>query len=258
MVDVRRDRREEKRRREDQALNRVLLWFGGAVLLEFLLLLLNRFYINYDPNGLNLARGLAVFLKGLMWVSLAGLAASAVWLAAAWRRGGRRFAPTLCLAVCLALFLCAFISRVWTAVGVQFLYLAVPTVAVLALIYYLYQREFFIVAAQGALTLMCLWAYRRLMASHTWVVYGLFAAAFLLTVGTLVFAALLRRRDGMWGKRRVLGKDAGYLPLFLSSAVSLCALAAGPALGLTVAYAAIFVVMAWLFIAAVYYTVRLM
>ena len=39
--------REARRRQEDRDLNRALIWVGAAIVLEFLLVLVNRYYINY-------------------------------------------------------------------------------------------------------------------------------------------------------------------------------------------------------------------
>ena len=41
------NQREERRRQEDIALNRGLLWVGAAILMELLLMLVNKYYINY-------------------------------------------------------------------------------------------------------------------------------------------------------------------------------------------------------------------
>ena len=38
--------REAQRRQEDRDLNRALIWVGAAVVLEFLLSLINKYYIN--------------------------------------------------------------------------------------------------------------------------------------------------------------------------------------------------------------------
>lgn len=40
------EKRAAQSRKEDAALNRVLIWFGAAVVAELILLLLNRYYIN--------------------------------------------------------------------------------------------------------------------------------------------------------------------------------------------------------------------
>ena len=39
--------REAQRRQEDRDLNRALIWVGAAVVLEFLLSLINKYYINF-------------------------------------------------------------------------------------------------------------------------------------------------------------------------------------------------------------------
>ena len=49
--------REAQRRQEDRDLNRALIWVGAAVVLEFLLSLINKYYINFrtTPESINLA-----------------------------------------------------------------------------------------------------------------------------------------------------------------------------------------------------------
>ena len=37
----------EKARQEDSALNKALLWVAGAIILEILLVLIDRYYINF-------------------------------------------------------------------------------------------------------------------------------------------------------------------------------------------------------------------
>lgn len=255
---MKKEERSAKKQREDQALNRVLWWFGGAVILEFFLLLLNRFYINFTMNGVALARALALTLRVLVWVSLAAAVACGVWWWLRRRKGGGTFVPGAMTIAAAALCLCALVSSLWRTVGVQFLYLSVPAAAVLALIYYLYQREFFLVALHGSVALFAMWSYRKLIFIQPRVAYGIMV---LCAVGAVALGAvtfLLQRRDGKLGKRRVLSKKANYALLYGAGGVTLCALLTALLLGAAAAYWALFVVVAWLFGAAVYYTVRLM
>lgn len=247
-----------KKQKEDQALNRVLLWFGGAVILEFFLLLLNRFGVNFDAQGAELAAGIFRFLRVFAWVCLALTAACALWWAVARKRGGKTFLPGFCALLFAGLFLCAVIAGVWKDIGVQLLYVCVPVTAVLALIYYLYQREFFLVALLGGVTLFAMWAYRKLLYVNLWLVYGLFIAVAALTVAAILLFALLQRGKGRLGKVRVLPKRANYFPLYIAGGVTLLSLAVTFALGATAAYVCLIVEVAWLFGAAVYYTIRLM
>ena len=72
------------------------------------------------------------------------------------------------------------------------------------------------------------------------------------------FTLILQRRGGKLGKRRLLSAKANYALLYIAGAVTLCAILTALLLGVTAAYWALFLVVAWLFGAAVYYTVRLM
>ena len=57
--------REAQRRQEDRDLNRALIWVGAAVVLEFLLSLINKYYINFrtTPESINLALAISAALK---------------------------------------------------------------------------------------------------------------------------------------------------------------------------------------------------
>lgn len=255
---VKREDRAAKKQREDQALNRVLWWFGGAVLLEFALLLLNRFYINFDAGGQGLAYALARLLRTMIWVCLGGTVACGCWWLVRRRKGKATFLPGACTMICGALFLCAVVSSLWPTVGVPFLYLSVPAAAVLALIYYLYQREFFLVAVQGAAALFAMWSYRKVVfiqASAAYVILAVCAVA-VLALGTLT--RVLQTHGGKLGKKQLLSKNTNYAMLYAAGVITLCALLMALLLGVTAAYVALFFVVAWLFGAAVYYTVRLM
>lgn len=254
-------RKREKKAREDQALNRVLLWFGGAVVLEFFVLLLNRFYVNFDASGTELAYGIARFLRGMIWVSGICAGLSLLWTLL-WRRKGKKtFWPAAAAVIWLVLGLCALVAVVWQAVGVQFLYVVVPVVAVLALIFYLYQREFFLVGLLGGLGLFALWSYRKLITSQPRAVYGIFIGTAVLTLGGAALFFLLQRGKGcLPGKkgRRLLPAKTSYILLYCACLVNVAAMTAALIWGLGVAYILLFVMVAWLFGVAIYYTVRLM
>lgn len=83
--------REAQRRQEDRDLNRALIWVGAAIVLEFLLVLVNKYYINFrtTPESINLALAISAALNGLRWVSLAALAACVVWTALRLKQGGQ-------------------------------------------------------------------------------------------------------------------------------------------------------------------------
>ncbi len=252
--------RSAKKQREDQALNRVLWWFGGAVVLEFFLLLLNRFYF-VDNNGGNveLSRGLFQFLRVFAWIALAAAVALGVLAFLRKKKGGKTLALTGGCVAAGVLALCAFVAGFWGSYGaVRFLYVCVPVAAVLALVYYLYQREFFLVALQGGAALFALWFYYNFAGRADGLVYAVVGVVLALTAAAVALFVVLQRNKGALGKARVLPRKSNYLPLYLAAGVTVLALLAALIFGLTVAYGAIFGVVAWLFGAAIYYTVRLM
>ena len=64
--------RDDRRHQEDRALTRALLWVAAAVILEALLVFLNRFYINYYVDEIEFV----VLLQGVLRaVRIGGLSA---------------------------------------------------------------------------------------------------------------------------------------------------------------------------------------
>ena len=159
----------------------------------------------------------------------------------------------------LALAVCAVVIRVFDESGIRLLYVAVPAVAVLALIYYLYQREFFFAAVLSALGLLGV----KVVPYHFGfpaIAYGYAVVLGVALVGAVVVFRVMQaaggklRLKGNWVE--VLPKSANYALLYVTcgvvAAVVIAALLLG---GLAVLYG---VLVAWLLILAVYYTVRLM
>ena len=70
------NQREERRRQEDIALNRGLLWVGAAILMELLLMLVNKYYINYysTVESINMVYAFDAGLKAVRIVALIALA----------------------------------------------------------------------------------------------------------------------------------------------------------------------------------------
>ena len=78
----------------------------------------------------------------------------------------------------------------------------------------------------------------------------------------IVLAVKLKETKGVWKHKEkewtVLQPDASYLSYYLTVAVTVILLILPLALGAAVAYYAIWVMAAWLFILAVYFTSKLM
>lgn len=182
----------DKRQQEDAALNRILIWFGSAVIVEIILLLLNRFI----PD-----------LAVIHWLTI-----------------------------------------------------LVPVVAVLAMIFYLFQHDFFCITVISAGGILSLQLYRKMFWNHPTMIRCGYVLAFLLLIAAIVMLVLIQR-----GKRpmplnvdKLVPQDSNYLLLYITCALTAITLALTLILGSTAAYYLLFVLVAWLFVTAVYYIVKLM
>ena len=250
--------REARRHQEDIALNRALLWVGGAIVLEVLLLLVNRYYINYHVSEVD---GAILLDRILHILRIAGTAAAAlcvIWTVLRFRRGGKTVLPAALTLACGALAVCAHVAVAFQQSGMRMLFLLVPAWAGLALVYYLYHRDFFLSAVAVGLSILGLWLIR--FGGGRPVEIALPLAGIILVGGIALWlkknGGLVRRADG--SLVRVLAKNTSYPVILFSCLASLAAVAAGLLIGGTAAYYLIFVMVAWLFALLVYYTVKLM
>lgn len=245
------------RQQEDKALNRGMVWVGAAIVLEFVLLLVNRYYLNFRGGGFE-AR-LAGTLFTAMWYLrlIGGVAALAalVWMVLSLKKGERKVLPAALFSGFSVAALCSFVTLKYGNQGMQMLLLLVPALAGLALIFYLYQREFFLAALAGGMGTLGLWFVRC-----GGKVEALVTAAAILLVTVLTFWLMKKNGAVKLGEEKVqlLPKKASYPVVLASCLAALAAIAAALALGATVAYYLIFAMMVWLFALLVYYTVKMM
>jgi len=247
---------------EEAALNRILSWFVGGTVLEFLLLLLNRFWNNYTVSQIELRVALGTAVKILAVAALLCAGGAAAWWNGARKTGKKTNLPGLLSIFMLGLSLSCFATWFLSSAGLRFAYIMVPVVVVLAMVYYLYQREFFLMLCQSVLGIVGVW----ICGKSNGGMYSLVGYAYVaLAVVAIVLAALLCRKlqgtggslEDKSGRRiKIFSTTANYALLYagaiLATAALLCA-----ALGVSpsILYA---VQVAWLLIMAVYYTVKLM
>ena len=250
------DKNQRQARQEEEALYKAFGWIGGAVILEILLLVLNRFYVNYTVDQIDLAEALRVVLDRLAVILPVCFVVLLVVTLLLHRARRRILLTAVATLAAFVLALCAIIISIFDASGIHFLYVAVPVLAVLALIYYLYQREFFFGAVLGVLGVKVI--PRRL--STVWMGYGyLVALGAILLVSVIVFR-MLQSGDGtlrIGGKQKeIFSRGANYALLYATCGI----VAAVTVAVLLVGAMAVFygVLVAWLLILAVYYTVRMM
>lgn len=243
-------------RREDELLNRTLLWIGGAAILMLFLLLINRYYIHYRVSELSLAVALNSYILPAVTVVGAVLCVFGIWKARKGGVGAKWFAALALF--CVGLALCAGLAWRFNETGVKFMCAAIPAAAVLALVYYLFQREFFLIALAGGVSIAALWVIRRAGTGHTGMLYVALVAALAVLVVLAFAARKLQGNGGMWKEKRVLGKNAAYPMIYVTCAVMAVLLLAAAVAGSGAAYYLLFPAVGWLIIMAVYFTVKLM
>lgn len=248
-----------RRRQEDAALNKLLIWFGIAIGYEAVVLLLKRFYVNFRGAGeASFALGLAQVFQVLQWVAPVLAVAAAVWTVMSQRGGKAVRVPAICTGALFALSFTVIVTYRFYSNGVEVLSLVAPVIAILALIYYLYQREFFCNALFTGGGILSLWLYRRYYSSHPARILAGFVVGWMLLALVAALARKLSGNGGRWKKWQMFPEKTSYVPTYATCGVTALTMAAAMLGGASVAYYAIFVLVIWLFCMAVYYTVRLM
>ena len=250
--------REARRHQEDIALQRGLLWVAGAAVLEVLLVLLDRFYVNFSLSDSGIQTYLTLH-KVFRVVHVAAPAAAVLALLwTIWQLKQKKpYALQLALTAALAaVSICIHVAINFRPAGMAMLYWLVIAWAVLAMVFYIYQREFFLGASACGMSVLALWFVR----------YGADgrSEAVLLTAAILAVGLIslwLKKNDGVLGGKtevRFLPKDTSYSVLLVTCLASLAAVVAAMLAGGMTAYYLVYVMIAWLFALFVYYTVKLM
>lgn len=247
-------KQELQRKQEDQALVRGLLWVCGAVVLEMLVFLVNRYYINYGltVEAVDLAYALSNVLRGVRLVAPVVAVAGAVL---AYLRSKKDQDPMLGVILTIAgaaVGTCAHVAVKFQDSGVRMLFLLVPVWAAMALIYYLYQHEFFLSVVMCVLAAMAIWFIRIAGLS----VEMLLCNAALLAVLAVTFT--LKKNNGILAGKQVLPENSNYLLVLGTGAGMLALQVLALAVGSLLSYYLIFVVAGWAFALLVYYTVKMM
>lgn len=250
--------REARRHQEDIALQRGLLWVAGAVVFEVLLVLLDRFYVNYSLSE----SGIQTFLTlhgVFLFVRIAALVAAVLALLwTVWQLKRKKpYALPLALTAALgAVAICVHVAIKFRNTGMSMLYWLVIAWAVLAMVFYIYQREFFLGASACGMSVLALWFVRYGAAGRP---EAILLTAAILAVGLI--ALWLKKNDGVLSGKtetRFLPKGSSYGVLLVTCLASLAAVAVAMLTGGTAAYYLVYVMIAWLFALFVYYTVKLM
>lgn len=146
---------------------------------------------------------------------------------------------------------------------IKLLYVVLPVLAVYYLVYHSYAREFFLIAVDTGVGVGLMWLVHRAVdsANHVWMAYASLGAAIVLTVVQLICVATLRGKNG-----KITYRDKKANLSFSRNAYTMLTIT--PLLMAVLVVAVLFapayilfamgIAAAYLFITAVYYTVKLM
>lgn len=169
------------------------------------------------------------------------------------------------LYVCALILISMICVNFLGAQSIKAFYIILPAIAVYYLIFHSYPREFFIIALDcGAAAALLAVVHRALNSTSYQALAYVCVAAALVIAAVQVMLVLRAKKDGHYanvidGKRELLFTSAHAYTMMLASAAAMVVLVAlGAFLGAQIAYYMIFVAVAYLFVTAVYYTVKMM
>lgn len=254
------EKRQQRQSTEDVIFNKMLLWLVGVILAEAVVLFVKRFYI--DITGSDLDISMAVALSGFFRIfSYVGLVLTAFGIAwcVVWNKKGKALRlPLICTVVVAFIWVLSLLAYLLYDSGVKIM-MALPIVgAVLILIYFLYQRAFFVNSILSGCGMAALWCFRQFYSGHPTVVTLAFVVGWIVLIAIAVLAYFVKKNGGKLGKLRLVSDQKSYTACWLTCAVVLVATLLGLIFGAAVAYYLIYVLIGWLFCLAVYYTVKLM
>ena len=250
-------KREQRHEQEDAAFNRMLLWLLGAVVVELFVLLVKQVYVNFIV-GYTVVHVLWNFFRIFTFLGAVLTVAGIVWTVLNYRKGKPAVVPCICTAAVAGLWVLSGLGYFLYDIGMNIMLILPAVAAVLIVVYFLYQRVFFLNTLITAGGLLVLWLHRQYYMDHPTMMRVLFAVGLVLLAAGLALSFLLHRGGGKLGGLRVMPAGTNYLMTWITCGVTALALVLALALGTAVGFYLLFVLVAWEFVQAVFYTVRLM
>ena len=149
--------------------------------------------------------------------------------------------------------------RLYTFRSFSVLYVAIPITAFLYMIFSIYQRDFFYQTIIAGCTASTLYAFSRWLHYRPWgmIVHITYIAAITLLVAAVVFLMVLKSRKGTLGNIKLLPYNTNYHLMFSTLGIMLLTIVTVLSIGSGIAFWAMIGVFGYLFVLAVYYTIKL-
>ena len=177
-------KREQRHEKEDAAFNKMLLWLAGAVVVELIILLVKQVYVNM-LLGPGVATVLMYFFQVFSILGVVLTAGGIAW-AVLWNKKGKPVVlPCALTAAAAGLWVLSLFTYQLFDVGLNIVMLLPAVAAVLIVIFFLYQRVFFLNALLCAGGLLALWLHRQYYEAHHTMVTALFIAGFVALAAAL-------------------------------------------------------------------------
>ena len=242
---------------EEYTTNKVLTVFSVCLLGVLVLMILQRL-LNY---GSTFMIGLIV-TKILLAIGIIGVVGGLVMLGmerTGRRNGSRRIicGRNLLIASVVMTVCMSAISYIGIA-PIKALYVILPVLAVFYLVYHSYSTEFFVITVDCGAALGMMWL---VSSNFTWMAYAVLIAAAVLTVAQIAVVHSVRGRQGKaknTGKKAEARFSSNAFLMMTVTPILMAVLTAVVLLAPTHMIVVMGVAAAYLFVTAVYYTVKLM
>ena len=129
-------KREQRHQQEDALFNKMLLWLAGAVVVELLILLTKKVYVNFIA-GIEAAIALNQVFQVFVFLGAALTAAGIVWFVLNWRKEKSTAVPCICTAVVAVLWVMSVLGYFLYPEGMDIMLLLPAVGAVLIVVYFL-------------------------------------------------------------------------------------------------------------------------
>ncbi len=248
-----------REQRDNQILRRVFYMFLVGIAAECYLLFINNRFVSAD------AVRLVAMYDGFLVAGIVGLIVMALGIVLMLlKKGGDKLRRAYPWIAGLGAFF-GFTSlalRGFYPMGGSYLCVLIPILTVLGLVYFLFQREFFVITIILGGALFTVWVCRKGLGTVNWNTLAI-AGSVLVLIGLACVALLTRmiqKLGGKWpgkGKARIFPANCDYRMLYAAYALAFAAILLA-LLVVSTTYYSLWALGILLFAFAVYYTTKLM
>ena len=239
--------------KREEPMNGAMKFFLAGCVAELYLLIIRRFYIN---GTIDQVVAWDSYLIGFAWAGVAVAAVGAV-LSVLWR-ADRKKRKIGWVVLGAGVFLAAVSAVVRINLSVlTLLYVAVPVVMLLGILWSLYDRECAVALTILGVSLLAMWALRREVTSiYTGTYFKALTVVYLLVIAAAAFVARKAiASGGKLGTFQLLPAGADPLPIYVACGLSAAAIVT-VLINSLVSYYAMWILAGVIFALAVYYTVK--